>query len=188
LASHYVTGGFSQVGPLLSVPVFIAVVGVVTVWSASKEITRTRRVLLILQAMLLAGFLGLGAGLGPFTNPEAPTAVLAGMLGVAAMAIQNALTKLALPGSPSTAVMTTNTTQLVADLAIVLRGRVDPNRLARASHRARVTFPSVVGFVAGCAAGGFLEVHSGLWALTLPVVLAMVAVPLGDLWNDGPAT
>src|SRR5262249_21300164 len=30
LATHYITGGFSQVGQLLSVPVFIAVLGVVT--------------------------------------------------------------------------------------------------------------------------------------------------------------
>jgi hypothetical protein len=30
LAAHYITGGFNQVGPLLSVPVFIAVLGVVT--------------------------------------------------------------------------------------------------------------------------------------------------------------
>ena len=27
LAAHYVTGGFSEVGPLLSVPVFVAVLG-----------------------------------------------------------------------------------------------------------------------------------------------------------------
>ena len=30
LAAHYVTGAFSQLGPLLSVPVFIAVLGIVT--------------------------------------------------------------------------------------------------------------------------------------------------------------
>jgi uncharacterized membrane protein YoaK (UPF0700 family) len=62
---------------------------------------------------------------GPFSNPDAGTGVFVGMLGVAAMAIQNALVKLALPGSPSTAVMTTNTTQLAVDLAIVVRSRDD---------------------------------------------------------------
>src|SRR5580704_10820254 len=30
VAAHYVTGGFSEVGPLLAVPVFIVVLGVVT--------------------------------------------------------------------------------------------------------------------------------------------------------------
>jgi uncharacterized membrane protein YoaK (UPF0700 family) len=51
---------------------------------------------------------------------------LAGMLGVAAMAIQNALVKLALKGVPSTAVMTTNITQLNVDLATLARSRRTP--------------------------------------------------------------
>jgi uncharacterized membrane protein YoaK (UPF0700 family) len=40
LAAHYIIGGFSQVGPLLSVPVFIAVLGVVTLASAASALTR----------------------------------------------------------------------------------------------------------------------------------------------------
>jgi uncharacterized membrane protein YoaK (UPF0700 family) len=119
LAAHYVTGGFSEVGPLLSVPVFVVVLGVVTLASGTIEGAGygSRRALLVLQAALLAGCLGLGVGLGPFANADSPTAVLVGMLAVAAMATQNALVKLALPGAPSTAVMTTNTTQLTIDLA-----------------------------------------------------------------------
>src|SRR3954463_9911218 len=33
VAAHYVTGGFSQIGPLLAVPVFMVVMGVVTLVS-----------------------------------------------------------------------------------------------------------------------------------------------------------
>jgi len=40
LAAHYVTGGFSQIGPLLSVPVFVLVLGMVTHLFANKA-TRT---------------------------------------------------------------------------------------------------------------------------------------------------
>jgi uncharacterized membrane protein YoaK (UPF0700 family) len=94
----------------------------------------------------------------------------------------------ALPGLPPTAVMTTNTTQLTVDLATLLWSRGDPDDLGRAQRRAGFTFPSVVGFVAGCAAGAVLEVHFGLWALTLPVALALIAVPLSELWSDGHAT
>jgi uncharacterized membrane protein YoaK (UPF0700 family) len=187
LAAHYVTGGFSQIGPLLSVPVFIAVLGLVTVLSADKEVRRNRRTLLILQAALLAGFLTAGLALGPFANPDGGTAVFTGMLGVAAMATQNALVKLALPGSPSTAVMTTNTTQLAVDLATIARRRTDPDDLARARRRVRMILPSIVGFAVGCAAGAFLEIHFGLRALVLPVVLAAIAVPLGQLWSNVPA-
>ena len=187
LAAHYVTGGFSEVGPLLAVPVFVAVLGVVTLaaMQAEKAGYRPRRALLVLQAALLAGCLGLGVGFGPFGDAERPMAVFVGMLAVAAMATQNALVKLALPGAPSTAVMTTNTTQLTVDLATLAWGRGKPADLARAWHRASVTFPCVVGFVAGCAAGAALEVYCGLWALVLPVALAMAAVPLGEFWSDG---
>ncbi len=185
LAAHYLTGGFSQIGPLLSVPVFIIVVGAVTLLSANEATPRNRRSLLVLQAIFLAGFLGVGAGLGPFPNADAGPAVFTGMLGVAAMAIQNALIRLALPGSPATAAMTTNATQLAVDLATVIRATGDPDKLARARHRTGIILPSFAGFIAGCAAGGFLEVHFGLGSLTLPLLLAVTAIPLGELWNDG---
>ena len=183
LAAHYVVGGFSEVGPLLSVPVFVAVLGAVTLASGAIEKAgySSRRPLLVLQAALLAACLGVGVGFGPFADPDRPMAVLVGMLGVAAMATQNALVKLALPGAPSTAVMTTNTTQLTVDLATLARGLGEPDDLSRARRRASVTFPCVVAFVAGCAAGAVLEVHFGLWALVLPVALAGITVPLGEL-------
>jgi uncharacterized membrane protein YoaK (UPF0700 family) len=187
LAAHYVTGAFSQIGPLLSVPVFVAVLGIVTVLFANKSVRGARRTLLILQAGLLAVFLGLAAKLGPFTNPDTGTAVFVGMLGIAAMATQNALVKLGLPGFPSTAVMTTNTTQLTVDLARVGRHIGKSEDITRARRRARITFPSVAGFVAGCGAGGFLELHFGLRALLLPVILAVIAVPLGELLSEDPA-
>ena len=187
LAAHYVTGGFSEVGPLLSVPVFVTVLCAVTLafGEGDKPCRSRRRALLILQLGLLAGFLGLGATFGPFSDADGAPAVFAGMLGVAAMATQNALVRLALPGSASTAVLTTNTTQLTIDLATLARRRGQPDELARARYRASVTFPCVVGFLAGCATGAFLEIHFHLSALVLPVALAAVAVPLGELWTDG---
>jgi uncharacterized membrane protein YoaK (UPF0700 family) len=181
VAAHYVTGGFSQVGPILAVPVFMAVLALVTL--ASGAIARAGspalRPLLLLQAVLLAGFLGLGVGFGRFPDADSPMAVLAGMFGVAAMATQNVLVKVALKDVPSTAVMTTNITQLTVDLATLARSRADPDELAKARRRARMIFPCVIGFVAGCAAGAALEVKLGLWALVLPVVLSALAVPLG---------
>ena len=184
LAAHYVTGRFGQIGPLLSVPVFVVVLGIVTVLFANKATRRARRTLLILHAGLLMGFLMLGAWLGPFTNPDSGIAVSVGMIGVAAMATQNALVRLELPGFPSTAVMTTNITQLTIDLALLVQGKGDPPDIARARRGARLTFPSVIGFVAGCAAGGFLEFHFGLLALALPVGLATIAIPLGELLSE----
>ena len=189
VAAHYITGGFGEIGPLLSVPVFIAALGAVTLASGAAEKAgyASRRGLLVLHAALLAACLGLGVLCGPFADANSPMAVLVGMLAVAAMATQNALVKLALPGAPSTAVMTTNTTQLTIDLAVLARGRGEPHDLAAARRRAATTFPCVVGFLAGCAAGAVLEVCCGLRALGLPVVLAALAVPLGELRSDGRA-
>src|SRR5260370_3828327 len=170
LAAHYFVGGFSEVGPLLSVPIFIAVLGAVTLASGPFEQAgySPRRALLVLQAVLLAGCLGLGVGCGPLVDPDRPMAVLVGMLGVAAMATQNALVKLALPGAPSTAVMTTNTTQLIVDLATLARGVGEPHDLARIRGRTSVTGACGLASVAGCAVGAVLQVPLGLWALMRP--------------------
>jgi uncharacterized membrane protein YoaK (UPF0700 family) len=182
VAAHYTTGGFSQVGPILAVPVFIAVLGVVMLVFGGVDGTgNSRRQLLLLHAALLAGCLGLGLGLSPLRNADSPMAVLLGMLAVAAMATQNAMVKLALVKVPSTAAMTTNMTQLIIDLAILARGGEGPNDLAEVRQRARVTFLCIAGFGGGCVAGAVLESHLGLAALTLPVILAALAVPLGEL-------
>jgi uncharacterized membrane protein YoaK (UPF0700 family) len=186
LTVHYTTGGFCEVGPLLSVPVFIAVLGVVLLacGRSGKVGHGSRRALLALHAAFLAGYLGLGVGFGPFPNADRALPVFVGMLGVAAMATQNALVRLVLTGVPSTAVMTTNITQLAIDLAALAGGRGVPDDLARERRQAGLTSLCVVGFVAGCAAGAVLERHCGLWALALPVILAVLAVPLGELWGE----
>lgn len=189
-AAHFFTGAFSRVGPLLAVPVIMAVLALLSV--ASVAIARAGwsplRPLLWLQAALLAGFLVLGIGFGPFPDPDSLTAVFTGMLGVAAMATQNALVKLAIKGAPSTAVMTTNITQLTVDLAMLARSRGDPDELAKARRRTGTIVPCVVGFVVGCAAGAALEVHFALGALALPVALAVLAVPLSEPKNGSQAT
>src|SRR6267143_5315906 len=183
VAAHYVTGGFSQVGPLLAVPVFMAVMGLVTLASAAFVGSKSSPLhpLLLLQTALLAGFLGIGVGFGPFPDADSSMAVLAGMLGVSAMATQNVLGKLALKGVPSTAVMTTNITQLTVDLATLARSSGNHGELAQARRRLRMTFPCIIGFVVGCAAGAVLEVKFGLWALALPIVLSALSVPLDSV-------
>jgi uncharacterized membrane protein YoaK (UPF0700 family) len=181
VAAHYVTGGFGQVGPIIAVPVFIAALGlVVLLFGGAENKGKSRRALLVLHATLLAGCLALGLGFGPFRNADSPVAVVAGMFAVAAMATQNALVKLALVKSPSTAVMTTNTTQLIVDVAALVRRAEDPDKLGETRQRARVTFLCMGGFLAGCVAGAAFELHFGVGALVLPVILAAIAVPLGD--------
>jgi uncharacterized membrane protein YoaK (UPF0700 family) len=183
LAAHYITGKFGEIAPLLSVPVFVLVLGVITAVFVRKPVPFTRRTLLVLQAVLLASFLGFGVGFGPFTDPNSCMAVFAGMLGVAAMATQNAVVRLALPEHPITAVMSTNVTQLAVDLAMLARCFLQPTNVSKIRSRADVTTLAVLGFVVGVVTGAILEIHFGLWSLTFPSLLAVLAIPLSESWT-----
>jgi uncharacterized membrane protein YoaK (UPF0700 family) len=183
LAAHYITGRFGEIAPLLSVPVFVIVLGVVTTVFVRKPIPFIRRALLVLQAILLASFLGFGVGFGPFADPNSSMAVFVGMLGVAAMATQNAVVRLALPRHPITAVMSTNATQLAVDLAMLARCLSQPTDMSEIRSRAGITTLAVLGFVVGVVAAAILEIHFGLWSLTFPSLLALLAIPLSESWT-----
>ena len=66
------------------------------------------RPLLLLQLFFLIAFLWIWVVAGPWRDADPILAVIAGMCGVAAMAVQNALVQLSLTNTPTTAVMTTN--------------------------------------------------------------------------------
>ncbi len=180
VAVHFVTGAFSQVGPLLAVPVFIVVLGAVSLafGGIEKAGSNSARALLIIQAGLLASCLGIGAALGPSSNVDGPMAVITGMLAVAAMATQAALVKLGLKGVPSTVAMTANVTVLAVSLAAIIRSQGELAKKEEARRRVDDHLPCVGGFLIGCAAGAVLEVACGIRALGLPVVLAVLALPL----------
>ena len=78
LAAHYITGGFSRIGPLMAVPVFIAVLGTVVWLFEDKPKHQTLRALLILHAALLTGFFAVSAAFGPFANPGGAVAASVG--------------------------------------------------------------------------------------------------------------
>ena len=138
-----------------------------------KPVPFTRRVLLVIQALLLASFLGFGAWFGPFADPNSSMAVFVGMLGVSAMATQNAVVRLALPGHPTTAVMSTNAAQLAVDLAMLARCLFQPVKVNEIRSRAGLITLAVLGFVVGVVTGAILEIHFGLWSLTFPSILAV---------------
>ena len=184
IAAHYITGRFGEIGPILSVPVFMLVLTVVTLAFVKVPTRVARRTLLILQAVLIAAFLGFGIGVSSFSDLDSPMVVFVGMLGVAAMAVQNAVVRLALHGSPSTAVMTTNTAQFAVDVATLIRGREQATDVSQVRHRAYVTLTSILGFVVGLVVAAILQIHFGLWSIAFPLLLAVLSIPLGEAWND----
>ena len=180
LAAHLASGGKAPVAPMLSVPVFVAALGLTRLLASTLERIgfASLRPLLLLQFLLLAGFFMLCASAGPRIDPDATKAILAGMLGVSAMAVQNALVQISLKGAPSTAVMTTNITRLMMDVGDVILGR-RPADVAKARDRAMGTWPAIVGFAVGCGVGAAFEAAIGLRSLALPAALALVAVAMG---------
>jgi len=92
------------------------------------------------------------------------------------MACQFALLRLAVPGAPSTAVMTGNVTSSV--LSLLDRLSRDQPPMAGSNERLKKTSRLVVAFLAGCVAGAAAVSRLGDWAWSLPVVLAAAAVAL----------
>jgi uncharacterized membrane protein YoaK (UPF0700 family) len=184
LAAHLVTGTAGTVALLLSVPVFILALALTRLLAAGLDAAgvATLRPLLGLQLLLLAAMLALGVAAGPDPDPNAAGAVWAGMLGVAAMAVQNALVQLSLRGAPPTAVMTSNLTRFVMDVGEIMLGH-DRTAVAEARRRAARTWPAIVGFTAGAAIGAACFAAIGLGSLVLPVGLALLAQVL----SLGPA-
>jgi uncharacterized membrane protein YoaK (UPF0700 family) len=133
----------------------------------------------LLQLLLLVGFLALCVSGGPHIDPDAPVGVLAGIFGVSAMAVQNALVQISLKGAPSTAVMTTNITRLMMDAGEVLLGR-DAAEVVKARSRAKSTWPAILGFAIGCGVGAACEAAIGLMALALPIGLALLALAIAS--------
>jgi uncharacterized membrane protein YoaK (UPF0700 family) len=188
LVAHLATGSRAPVANILSVPVFVAALGLTRLLADVLEKIGlvSLRPLLLVQLLLLVGFLALCASAGARLEPHATRAILAGMLGVSAMAVQNALGQISLRGVPSTAVMTTNITRFMMDIGGMMVGR-NLSDVAKARDRARLTWPAIVGFAIGCGLGAACETAVGLMSLTLPVGLAVLAVALGKATVEGGA-
>src|SRR5215469_471371 len=139
LAARMVGQGQHELAQILSVPVFVTVLALTRLLAVvlRRYGRPSLAPLLLLHFLLLLGFLALCLRLTGRFDPEAPCPVIAGMCGVAAMAVQNALVQVSLPGAPATAVMTTNLTRFVGELVDDLTGHRSPyDPLARAEDAA----------------------------------------------------
>jgi len=185
LAARYAAGEQASAAHLLSVPVFIIALVATRLLAARLDRSgiATLRPLLLLQSLLLSGLFAICIGVGSVADPNAAIMIFAAMLGVSAMAVQNALVQISLKDAPSTAVMTTNLTRFVLDLGEVWLGR-DPGGRAKAVARARRTGVAIAGFVVGSCLGAWCQAHVGLWSLVMPtgLALAALAITYGSRW------
>ena len=187
LAARLVAGEPAPMSYLIAVPVFTAGLALTKLLAATLERIRIAPLtpLLLLQFILLLAFLALCLAAGPGVDRNAAIITLAGMLGVSAMSVQNALVRLALREAPATAVMSTNITLCAIDVVEIFLGQ-NASSVANARRRARHTWPAVVGFLIGCALGGACEAALGLISVVLPTGLALLAVGLGMASHPAP--
>jgi uncharacterized membrane protein YoaK (UPF0700 family) len=187
LFTAHVTGNFVTIGAalvfgtsgvvakLLALPVFCMVIIATRLLSFKLparwpvfETMSTLQVLLLFVAAVLA------ITLGPFTNGDGAPAITTGMTLVAAMAIQNAANRIHLAAVPPTTIMTGTTTQIMIDIADVIRGAPGVARDA-IKPRLRRMCVTVASFAAGAAAGALLFHTIGGWCFTVPPVVAFLA-------------
>jgi uncharacterized membrane protein YoaK (UPF0700 family) len=176
IAAHMVAGRAANTALLLSVPIFILVLALTSLLAGRLERAEVSslRPLLLLQFLLLTGFLTLCVADRSRTVPNATSVVVAGLLGVSAMAVQNVLVQISLKGAPTT-VLTTTITRFTVDAVEVLMVRKVADVTA-ARRRMKQGWPAIVGFTAGAGLGAASFATAGLWSLLLPTAFALVAL------------
>jgi uncharacterized membrane protein YoaK (UPF0700 family) len=188
LFTAHITGNFVLMGAmlvnpmqggllkLLAFPAFLLGVAVsrIIVLNYEQQHKSPLKTLFAVQGVLLLGFMlaGLLAPL-PLESDKELAAILAGMLGAAAMAIQSAGGRTTLAGIVHTTVMTGNVTHMIIDITDIFYSK-NAELEARARLRLRQLAPAVSAFFVGAlfAAGGYLQF--GYWSVSLPILLLLI--------------
>lgn len=177
MAAHLVTHGKVSLSVILSVPVFVAAIFMtrwLMAWLTGLGIGLLQP-LITLECLLLGGFLAMGGGIRGPVHFDTLATTFAGMLGVAAMAVQNVVGQVSL-GAVSTTAMTANVARFALDASEIMVSRTHhdwnwwQNRLPQAGPLA--------GFVIGCGLGAACEVAFDLRALVLPLALALLSLAI----------
>jgi uncharacterized membrane protein YoaK (UPF0700 family) len=188
LGAALVLGTSGAVTKLLALPMFCIMVIATRLLSQLLSTTKLpvlRTVLGLNVALLLAGG-ALAVILGPFNNGDGLPALVTGMTLVSAMAIQNAIHRIHMSASPPSTIMTGSTTQIMIDVADLIRG-VSPD--ARAVIHARLSrlSSSVASFAIGCAAAALLYAFQGIWCFLVPPLIGGCAVFMRETAPPRPA-
>jgi len=184
LGAALVLGHHAIVGKLLALPEFVLVVALARFvgWRLRARQAPVLRIMLGIEVILLLGFFLMAVGFGPFPDADAPIALLTGFVGVAAMALQNAVQRVHLANLPPTTIMTGNTTQLALDGVDLLLG-VDKRPQLR--ERFGRLLSGILTFALGCAACALLYWLAGFWSLLAPVIVGALAA-LAEEGADAP--
>jgi uncharacterized membrane protein YoaK (UPF0700 family) len=172
LGAALVYGTHGVIAKVLALPEFIVVVALARLAGAAltARAMPALRILMIAKVVMLVAFFALAVALGPFPDSDAPTALLTGFAGIAAMALQNAIQRIHLGSLPPTTLMTGNTTQAVLDAVDLLQG-LDAEHAATVRARFGRILRGIFWFAVGCAIAAALYAWVGFWCLAVPVAV-----------------
>jgi hypothetical protein len=165
---------------LLAIPVFFlsgsvaAAVAAIAPGRGSRPLT----CVMGLECVLLSAFAAVLL-LGSLSNIDAPSVRSAALLGLAAMGVQSAMVRLLMRGVASTNVMTTNTSQIAIDCALVLlegfsrqSGTISAPSASVAFERLSGALPIVATFLFGTLFGAFTFSIASYATVLIPVGVA----------------
>jgi uncharacterized membrane protein YoaK (UPF0700 family) len=177
LGASLVLGSSGAIAKLLALPVFCVVVVVTRIFAQSlpKIGLPILRTMLSLQFVLLIVGAVMAIRTGAGGKGDDLATIVTGMVLVSAMAIQNAASRIHLASAPPTTLMTGTTTQIMIDIADLIRG-LAPEAKAAALARMSKMFANVAAFALGCAAGAILFSQVSMWCFAVPPILAAVPV------------
>jgi uncharacterized membrane protein YoaK (UPF0700 family) len=181
LGAALVTGSSGILAKLLALPVFCLVVfGTRLLAPGLSHLgLPVLRTMLGIKLILLVAGAAMAIWIGPGRQGSEPAVVVTGMLLVAAMAIQNAISRIHLGMSPPTTLMTGTTTQMMIDIADLLRGIPAEERAAAKARLSRMG-ANVGAFALGCAAGALLYSQLEMVCFVVPPMLALVPILMND--------
>lgn len=193
LFAAHVTGNFVTIGAalvlgtsgvvtkLLALPTFCAFVALARLarYALIARGIPVLRTLLSVELVFLTTAGVLAARFGPFTDGDAWPAAVAGLVLVAAMAIQNAFQRVHLAKEPPTTIMTGTTTQIMLDVADLLRG-VPAEQGAVVRLRLQRMSRSVFAFGRGCALAAWCYAKLGVWCFAVPPLLTLTTIVRSD--------
>jgi uncharacterized membrane protein YoaK (UPF0700 family) len=178
LGSAIAYGTSGTVAKLLALPMFCAVI-VLARTLVNRLHSPEWRVLetaVALKILLLSSAAALAIAQGPFASGDGPAAVTTGMILIAAMAIQNAASRIHLPEAPPTTIMTGTTTQLMIDIADLAAGKLTPEARAVVLPRLRALVVAVLSFALGCALAALVFIKFEMKVFLLPPLVAAASL------------
>jgi uncharacterized membrane protein YoaK (UPF0700 family) len=179
LGAALVSGSHGVVNKILALPEFITVVALARLAGHGLRTNdlSARRTLFAVKATLLLAFFLLAVVFGPFSDGDSPTALLTGFVGIAAMAMQNAVQRVHMAAMPPSTMMTGTTVQATLDAVDLVTGW-HPEQRPQTAARLRRLCLSLGCFAVGCAFSALLYAFFAFWCLALTVIVGIAAATL----------